>query len=233
MSTSSQQLKNDVEELLLKSGYCFRSWKRKPRINKSDKWNIISKHDVYEINWLKLKDVETKGSITKKSNSYKEEWIDYSGMVYCVTVPNHIIYVKRNGKGVWCGNSLRWYSYPSYKEVERIIDKYSVLSENICMICGKPDVPMTGDDWFYPFCKSCYCTPNKYAKEIMDEEELKQFWDEHEKDWERWYREDNKMVESYSYTLRTIDDPGHITVNCDISSTANKIRAKWRAEHGE
>ena len=26
-------------------------------------------------------------------------------MVYCVTVPNHIIYVRRNGKAVWCGNS--------------------------------------------------------------------------------------------------------------------------------
>ena len=65
LCTTSLQLKNDVEELLLKSGYCFRSWKRKSRINESNKWNIISKHDVYEINWLKLKDIETKGSIIK------------------------------------------------------------------------------------------------------------------------------------------------------------------------
>lgn len=28
----------------------------------------------------------------------------YDGYVYCVTVPNHIIYVRRNGKAVWCGN---------------------------------------------------------------------------------------------------------------------------------
>ena len=28
----------------------------------------------------------------------------YNGFVYCVTVPNHIIYVRRNGKALWCGN---------------------------------------------------------------------------------------------------------------------------------
>jgi AAA+ superfamily predicted ATPase len=33
-----------------------------------------------------------------------EGWEDYSGTVWCVTVPNHIIYVRRNGKPVWCGN---------------------------------------------------------------------------------------------------------------------------------
>jgi hypothetical protein len=33
-----------------------------------------------------------------------EEWEDYSGEVWCVTVQNHIVYVRRNGKPVWCGN---------------------------------------------------------------------------------------------------------------------------------
>ena len=28
----------------------------------------------------------------------------YSGMVYCVEVPNHVIFVRRNFKEVWCGN---------------------------------------------------------------------------------------------------------------------------------
>lgn len=28
----------------------------------------------------------------------------YDGHVYCVNVPNHVIYVRRNGKAVWCGN---------------------------------------------------------------------------------------------------------------------------------
>src|SRR6516165_9540062 len=29
----------------------------------------------------------------------------YSGTVHCVTVPNGIVYVRRNGKPAWCGNS--------------------------------------------------------------------------------------------------------------------------------
>ncbi len=28
----------------------------------------------------------------------------YNGYVYCVNVPNHVIYVRRNGKALWCGN---------------------------------------------------------------------------------------------------------------------------------
>ncbi len=28
----------------------------------------------------------------------------YSGMVYCLTVPNGTLYVRRNGKALWCGN---------------------------------------------------------------------------------------------------------------------------------
>src|SRR5690606_17005159 len=32
----------------------------------------------------------------------------YSGSVYCVTLAeNHVLYVRRQGKGVWCGNSGR------------------------------------------------------------------------------------------------------------------------------
>ena len=28
----------------------------------------------------------------------------YNNMVYCVEVPNHVIFVRRNGRAVWCGN---------------------------------------------------------------------------------------------------------------------------------
>lgn len=33
------------------------------------------------------------------------ETIHYSGTIHCVTVPNGIVYVRRNGKPLWCGNS--------------------------------------------------------------------------------------------------------------------------------
>jgi len=45
---------------------------------------------------------ESEVCVTKRTM----RWIDYSGYVYCVTVPNSIIYVRRNGKACWCGNCL-------------------------------------------------------------------------------------------------------------------------------
>jgi ribonucleoside-triphosphate reductase len=30
----------------------------------------------------------------------------YEGKVYCLEVPNHTLYVRRNGKPTWCGNSI-------------------------------------------------------------------------------------------------------------------------------
>lgn len=37
----------------------------------------------------------------------KTSWIEYwKGIVYCAEVPNGTLYVRRNGKPVWCGNSV-------------------------------------------------------------------------------------------------------------------------------
>jgi hypothetical protein len=32
--------------------------------------------------------------------------VDYDGKVYCATVPGGLLYVRRNGKAAWCGNSF-------------------------------------------------------------------------------------------------------------------------------
>ena len=132
---------------------------------------------------------------------------------------------------------LRWYDNgtPIGCNVSQIIDKYSVLSENICLICGKPDVPMTGTlpSYISPLCKSCYCTPIDYVKGDMTDAELKQFRDDHEKDWEEWFKTDNKMLDEYSVRRWVKDKDDFETIKYDISETANKIRAKWRIEHGE
>jgi hypothetical protein len=36
---------------------------------------------------------------------FKVKEAEYKGHVYCVSVPNGIVYVRRNGKPAWCGNS--------------------------------------------------------------------------------------------------------------------------------
>jgi DNA-directed RNA polymerase beta subunit/DNA-directed RNA polymerase beta' subunit len=43
-------------------------------------------------------------SETTKLNQI-EEWVPYDGTVYCATVPNATLFVRRNGKPVWSGNT--------------------------------------------------------------------------------------------------------------------------------
>ena len=155
--TISKQLSDDVQELLLKCGYSFRETIRDRRgqhgyVNGSP---IISRYISYDINWLQLPDIEIDMSKAKKTDSYIEEWIKYSGMVYCVTVPNHIIYIRRNGKGVWCGNSARLYDNGGTEKTHKIITKYEILSQNCCWDCGKPAPPIN-DGWITPRCFKCF-----------------------------------------------------------------------------
>ncbi len=44
-----------------------------------------------------------------KDDNPKERWTKYTGKVYCITVPEtHTMYVRRNGKAVWSGNSSKF-----------------------------------------------------------------------------------------------------------------------------
>lgn len=41
--------------------------------------------------------------------TFREVWEPYDGYVYCCTMPKwNVIYVRRNGKAFWCGNSTRF-----------------------------------------------------------------------------------------------------------------------------
>jgi replicative DNA helicase Mcm len=100
----SNQLINDVQELLLKTNrygnvhVYFYPEMISPTNGKlytdcSPCWRI----------WFSTRKGYT--TVNRKRN-IKE--IDYKGKIYCVEVPNHIIYVRQNGKGMWSGNSLRY-----------------------------------------------------------------------------------------------------------------------------
>lgn len=113
LSTVSSRLADDVLELLLKAGNCGRISSRHRSFEnvKIQGRQIKSKLREYEINWLQKNEHHSINSHdTKEQIDTKERTVDYSGLVYCVSVPNKIIYVRRNGKPVWCGNSLRCYT---------------------------------------------------------------------------------------------------------------------------
>ena len=146
LTTTSKQLSDDVSELILKCGDSFRIYRERKRSEKT--------LTVFEINWLKNNYIEIDNSKTKQINNFKEGWEDYSGFVYCVTVPNNIIYVRRNGKGYWCGNSLRWYDERGCEEVDKIINKYEYISYRTCIKCGRTAEYIT-KGWITPYCEKC------------------------------------------------------------------------------
>lgn len=88
--TSSEQLANDYQELALKLGCSanIRIPKQYAPEQRVVRWSF--KDEV----WIYRDD----------RYSSEEKWVDYNDQVYCVEVPNHIIYVRRKGIPVWCGN---------------------------------------------------------------------------------------------------------------------------------
>ena len=100
--TTSKLLADDVQELLLKIGRVG-IIKERDRIGKSniapDGHLITSRRISYEIIERVKK---TRSWLDKRDRSL----VHYSGKVYCATVSSHILYVRRNGKPLWCGNTL-------------------------------------------------------------------------------------------------------------------------------
>jgi intein/homing endonuclease len=97
--SSSKKLINDMQEVVLKMGYAgdVSVSDRTGRTSFHKGKNIVTKEIEYRLG-IKFKELEQR--IVYNPNN-----VNYNGKVYCVTVPNGIVYVRRNGKAIWCGNS--------------------------------------------------------------------------------------------------------------------------------
>ena len=100
--TTNYKLAGDYQECILKSGKCssIRTDNRvgQKRYNAKIGNIITNKRICYIV------------SITDRTNEHlfaKKHWSKkhYKGKVYCVTVPNGTLYVRRNGKAFWCNNT--------------------------------------------------------------------------------------------------------------------------------
>jgi DNA modification methylase len=96
--TSSKKLSDQVQDLALKLGYSTRIAIRKRKIKF-------------------IKGVPVKRSLPAIELTFTTEkryWVDiknikkvqYNGKVYCCSTNNGIVYVRRNGCSLWCGNSI-------------------------------------------------------------------------------------------------------------------------------
>lgn len=110
--TSSKQIADDFTEILLKAGYSV-SYKLLRTKGKEQKF----KNGTYTINhdtWV----VSIKNS--KHVSVFEKIYTEFTGNVYCVSVPNETILVRSNGKVLFIGNCrCRWiYFNPQYQWID-------------------------------------------------------------------------------------------------------------------
>lgn len=130
--TSSKQLADDVQELALKIGLHARIISRQPNLKQASKSlhrQVKSVKPNYVILFRTSKFIGIRRkqySSSMKPNIFEEY---YKGRVYCVEVPNQIIYVRRNGMPVWTGNSyddINETEYPGVRH-EKVKNKYGTF----------------------------------------------------------------------------------------------------------
>lgn len=125
--------------------------------------------------------------------------------------------------------SLRIYTNGTTQEAHNIIAKYEFISQNVCYICGKPDVPMLNTGWICPECFDCF-------KKRMRQEGWSRYKDNSDEELEKLYYElAEKPNEDGSWTIPNIrkarywdkEHDGEI-IEYDISDTVKAIRDRYQ-----
>lgn len=125
-TTVSRRLADDVQRLCLHIGKAANV-----QVKHLEGWQVVrgqrcwcqQSYDVRIVN-TKLTPTVNHGHV-KTQNTQEEGWVDaYDGPVYCVTVPSGVVYVRRNGKPVWSGNSGR---YGNKGVIAKIIPDHEML----------------------------------------------------------------------------------------------------------
>ena len=141
--TTSLQMVDDLQELCLKNGMSANSSivikKGTESIIKGRK--IISLRDCYRIgiNQCKCTPMINHGH-QQQVKSYKESYINYNDTVYGIEVSKyHTLYVRRNGKTVWSGNSTYDIDEDGIVDKAESIDDgvYSATAEDIADAISK------------------------------------------------------------------------------------------------
>ena len=149
-TTTSRELADNFSELLVKIGKCGTVIEEK-----SDNGSTI-----FRVQICKNLNPSFGDMYSKTINCDK---VRYEGYVYDVTVPNHIIYVRRNGKSCWGSNC--------YGEKQNIWDKYrnvlgiwmyQILNDQPMLIYG--DGEQTRAFSYIDDCLPCFWNAAAYEK---------------------------------------------------------------------
>lgn len=107
--TSSKRLADDFQEVLLKVGLSgsisLKHEEGRPSGLFEGLRRVLSKHRLYTV-YITHSQGHNEPVLNNGKDQGAVQRIQYHGKIYCCEVKNHIIYVRRNGKPVWSGNSL-------------------------------------------------------------------------------------------------------------------------------
>jgi phosphoribosylamine-glycine ligase len=142
--SSSRRLADDVQELLLKIG---RVGIVKTRKGRGKTWTVDHFADGSRVQYEVHEGVKELDSWIDRRDA---RVVGYNGKVYCATVKNHVMYVRRKGKPYWCGNTLMYYTRNSpvfertlLKMKERLAaSKYVGYIDINCIANGKGIWPL-------------------------------------------------------------------------------------------
>lgn len=111
--TSNGGLADDLQELMLKCGRLGIIKKVKPKKTngKIRGREIFQRRQAYAV-------YERARKITGWLDIRDRKIVPYEGKVYCATVSSHVLFVRRNGKPVWCGNTVC-----QYVETDKMADE--------------------------------------------------------------------------------------------------------------
>jgi DNA replicative helicase MCM subunit Mcm2 (Cdc46/Mcm family) len=98
--TPSKKLADDVQEIALKVGWSANIKTVQPRrkTGNTPPYYVVS---ILSGNGRNMNEP----SINTNGNKHIRK-VPYKGKIHCVEVPNHLLYVRRNGKPAWCGNTV-------------------------------------------------------------------------------------------------------------------------------
>jgi len=118
ITTTSEILAGQLQEVAQKIGLSATVYRREVKPRGVIRGRLIkSAHARYDI-FLRT---------TKNPKWTSVERVEYEGLVHCVSVPNGIVYVRRNGKAIWSGNS--------FDQLRTLASKYC-LSKETRILCS-------------------------------------------------------------------------------------------------
>jgi hypothetical protein len=133
--TCSPSLANNLQEIALKIGISATITNRGKRTSEIKGRAIKSQYDALVINFTKHPSVSKHNKNTPLIKTEDQYNRYYKGNVYCVEVQNHIIYVRRNGKAMWIGNS----HLEDLKLLNGLVNKFksdNLLDKVQFVLCG-------------------------------------------------------------------------------------------------